>query len=690
MPLFKRGNFLFNEPMQKAIDERIRTELHKEELPDYRLFVSGEGLKAYGKMLERALKEAEDSFGKLRALPPVAATFASVVEPFWSLDKDVGHLWSFMENYDRTDGNKRTRAIMESFRPKLVRSYDCILLDARFYRLLKRVEKTPLDPLQRRSLELLLRNMEMAGVHLAPAGKKRLKAINRELSQLCERFGKNMTDSRAVFFHSFETDKALRELPPQDLALAAQEAKKRKLRGWVFTLSPPSHQAIMRYCTDRRMRRLFYEENGKVASRGKHDNRPVALRILALRREKALLLGKRDYAEWILQERMAGSVREILGLVRPYADHCRRKARAELSELRAFGKLATLCPWDVSYMAQKYKKQAFKISDRELREYFPLPQTVDGLFRIVAKLYGVRMRPLAPSARYRTDVRSYEVLLGKRTVGYFLLDLFARPNKRVGAWSGCLREPMTVDGRHVPPVVINVASFTEGAKGEQPLLSHVDVETIFHEFGHALHEMLSDVPYRNLDGYHTEWDFVELPSQLTENWCWDAASLALFARHLRTGKVLPPRLLASLLRSKNFLAGFGGLAQCEYSLLDLLLHTSPVPRSVAALDRMAREHTRKMSLLPVPASQRRYASFHHIFDGGYAAGYYSYLWAEVLEADIFAHWKRRGALGAAVGRKFLRTVLSRGASKPGMELFRDFMGRGPRLEALLRKQGFKR
>ncbi len=625
-------------------------------------------------------------------MPPTDATFASVVEAFFQTDQELSHLWGFIDNYSQTDLNETTRTIIETFRPKLVCSSDKILLDMRFYQLLKGVQAgKSLTAAQRRSLELLVRNMEMAGVHLEPLEKKKLRAINAELSKICQRFSSNMTHSRALFSHRFTTDATLRELPPQDLAMAAGEAKKRKLAGWVFTLSPPSSQAVLRYCTDRTIRKLFYEENGKVATSGNYDNRPLALRILQLRRAKAQLLGKKDYAAWILQERMARSAREILSLLKPYASACRKKARKELAELRRFANMPRLQPWDLPYISQKYKKQMLQLSDRELREYFPLRQTLDGLFLIAEKLYGVAVRRLPASAAYQEGVLAYEMRLSSGTVGYFLADFFARPSKRVGAWSTCLREPMMdTSGKRIPPVMINVCSFAAGSNGEEPLLMHGDVETMFHEFGHAIHEILGVAPYRNLDGYRTEWDFVELPSQLMENWCWEQASLSLFAKHVHTGKPFPKRLRTALERTKKFLTGYGGLMQTEYSLLDMLLHTGEIPRTVAALDRLCLAHARKHGLLPVPASQKKYASFHHIFDGGYAAGYYSYVWAEVLEADVFAHWKKQGVLSRSIGTKFRKTVFAPGASKPGMELFHDFLGRAPKLGPLLKKQGLKR
>jgi oligopeptidase A len=666
--------------------DRILAALPVPGIPDYAFLGSDAALKAYPDALTLLLQRAKENVSALeRVTDP---TFATLVQPLLSSDGDLSLLWGFLDQLNHTDGTPVTQKIMEEFQPNIIAQQASVMRSAVLYRGLLAVRKRgKLDAAQARSLHLLIQGMEMSGVHLPDAEKARLQAIDERLEALAESFMRNTVESRKKFFRHFETDEHLREMPPQSLDAARAEAKARKLPGWVFTLSPPSLSAVLTYCSDRKTRRDFALANASVATDGPTDNRPLILEILRLRREKARMLGKKTFVEYALQDRMARTPAEIKAFLKSYAVACKRKAAREVKELQAFSGLKKLERWDMSYEGEKLQKKRYAIDDRELREYFPLEQVLDGMFAVAKKLYDVRLRRVRPPLHAK-DIRAFEVSRGTRKIGYFLLDLYAKPQKRSGAWAACLRSPDA--SRSQLPILINVIN-AQAPVGRSPvLLRHDDVQTIFHEFGHALHVLLSSSPYGNLYGFLCEWDFMELPSQIMENWCWEPQALTLYARHAKTGKPLPDPLLRSLRRSREFLAGYFGLAHTMHSFLDLALHLDEPPETPAALDTLCRRIYESYAVLPVHKESRMHAAFSHLFAGGYAAGYYSYVWAEILEADIFARIKRDGMLSRKAGEAFRKGILAQGTLKPGAELFRAYMGRDPSITPLLRKHGLQK
>ncbi len=666
---------------------RIISELQKPNLPDYKFLSSETSLKAYEETLECLLEKAKKTFNDILKLSETKITFANVVEKYLNMDEELNTLYSFLHHLDGTSSSEMTRRIIERFQPKMVEYGNMVSLSTEYYLLLKKLDmqdrkNKKLSSEQSRSLFLLNRNMEISGVHLKGKKKKRLEEIALRLSELSQKFSNNVLDSRKKFFFKFETNEYLREMPKADLQTAREEAKKRKLSGWVFTLSPPSFHGIMLYCSGREIRKKFWQKNVQIATTGKFDNRPLVLEILNLRKEKASLLGFQTFAEYALQSRMAKSPDEVIKLLSKFSGKAKGKAKKEYEELREFSGLKKMNNWDTAYFSEKLKKKQFSIDEKKLREFFPLSQVLHGLFQTAERLFGLSFKKTY-SPTYNSDVLCYEVYSGKKLISYFLLDLFARPEKRGGAWCNDLR----CQRKGKVPVVVNVGNFTGGTKAQPPLLTHGDVQTMFHEFGHGLHVMLSKNTYANTSGFHTEWDFVELPSQLLENWTWKKEGLHLFAKHFRTKKELPEKMIHALSESRKFLKGIFMLRQNEFGFLDFLLHSSAPPKSVEALDKKILAISNKYSIIKKPPYYRMYASFSHIFSGGYAAGYYSYLWAEVLEADVFSRFQQEGILNPKIGKEYAKCILYEGAKKDGAELFRDFMGREPSPEALLKKLG---
>jgi len=666
--------------------QKILKELSNKGFIDYKLLAQPKNFSEYPKLLDSLLKQSEASFNKILKLKPDQINFKNVVETYFTHDRNLGILYGFIDSFDSTNNTDQTRKIIETFQPKLVDYNFKTSLNKNFYLLLKKVNKQKLDAEQKRSVELLLRNMKIAGISLPDAKRKILKKIDQDLSKISQKFRNNIIDSKKQFFYEFKNSAGLEEMPKTELEAAKMEAKQRKSKAeYVFTLSPPSIQAILKYCSDRSIREIFYKKNLTTASEGKYDNRPLVLKILQLRQKKANLLGCKNYADYILQERMAESTKQILTLLNKIGTKAKKKARNEINELSAFAKLKKLEEWDVPYYSEKLKQQKFQIEAKELKKYFPLNSVTKGLFQIMGILFGFEMKKLNTQSYY-PDVQVFEMRKKGELLAYYVADFTARSTKKNGAWCNQLRAGFIGDnGTYEVPIIINVMNFPDANGKEPALLSHRDVETIFHEFGHAVHAIFSSKTYANLNGFSTEWDFVEFPSQILENWCWEIPALELFAKHYQTGKNIPPAMIQKLRNSKSFMSCSAVLRQLEFGLLDLNLHTNKVPTSVKKLDEFCTKIVQQNSILTKFKGYSMYTGFDHIFAGGYAAGYYSYIWAEILEADVFQKMKKDGILKPKTGQYYLEKVLEPGAKKPGMAIFKDYMGRNPDVQAFIQK-----
>lgn len=669
-----------------ATTGQILEEIKRPGVIAYNILCSPAAFELYPSLLVKLLKDASVRFKHICKISPQKATFESVIDPYLHMTDEINIVYGFIESLNGTNNSDKTRKVIESFQPKLVSYYNEISLSKPFYSLLKHVNKLKLTHDQKKSVELLKKDMEVSGVHEPVPITERLKAINKEITKLSEKFENNVIDSRKEFYYEFFDDSSLLHLPESDLEEARKEARRRKSKAkFVFTLSPPSVQAVLKYCTNRSVRELFYKKNNSIAVEGKTDNRPVIQRVLHLRREKAKLLGFKNYVEYVLQLRMAKSPREILSMLNKIFVRGHAKAQNEMKEMRRFAHQKDIQEWDRAYFAQQLRKQKFDIDEKILRQYFPLPKVVEGLFAIIKKIYGIEMKEIKIKS-YDSSVRTFEVFRKGKRIAYYIADFYARPEKRGGAWCNDLRRGFeTSSGEQVLPIIINVMNFGLPQKNAPSLLTHRDVETLFHEFGHALHAMLSSNSYPNLSGFNTEWDFVEFPSQFFENWCWEKTSLDLIASHYKSRKTLPVDLLKKLRATKTFMSGYSVVRQNEFAFLDLYLHLGVPPKSISALDSLCGRLVRKYSVLPKWKDYRMYASFGHIFAGGYAAGYYSYAWAEILEADCFEYVHPKGVLNPKVMQKYASAILEPGARASGSKLFSDFVGRKPNVRAYIKK-----
>jgi oligopeptidase A len=553
-------------------------------------------------------------------------------------------------------------------------------------------EAAALEPVRRRFLDKSLADFRRSGAQLDDAKKERLKAIDRELSLITTRFSQNVLDSTNEFEILIEDEAALSGLPDSAKAAARDSAQQKGKPGYRFSLQAPSMIAVITYADDASLRERVWRAQNTRATEGEHDNRPIIAKILELRKEKGQLLGFRDFADFQLDDRMAKKGADA----QRFIDELREKTQAaferENRELYAFrqeleGKDApALQPWDVTYYSEKLRKARFALDEEELRAYFPAELALQGAYTLAERLYGVRIEPVTGVPVWDPEVRAYRILdEANAELGTFYVDLYPRENKRAGAWMHGLIASVPPK----PNLAVFCLNASPPAGGKPSLLLHRDVETLFHEFGHLLHHCLSRVGVRSLAGTRVAQDFVELPSQIMENWCSEREALDLFARHYETHAPLPSLLLERMNAARTFRAANMQMRQLGFASVDLALHIDYTPERDGDLMQYAKNILAQHAASPFPDDYAMLAGFSHLFGHpvGYAAGYYSYKWAEVLDADAFGRFKTEGVLNGKVGREFRDRLLSKGDSQDPMDLFVAFRGRKPTVDALLERQG---
>ena len=560
-----------------------------------------------------------------------------------------------------------------------------------FEKLGSQPEFTRYSDAQKAAIEHALRDFKLSGVALPAAKKKQFADISRRLSELQTKFGNNVLDSVKHWEKTISNKAEVDGLPEHALAAAAESAKSKGQSGYRFTLDYAPYAAIMTYCRNRSLRAEFYRAYARRAAGGKWDNTPVINEILKLRLQKARLLGYRSYAEYALATRMAETPQQVLGFLNGLKQQSHKQLLKETDELRRYARetdgLQKLEPWDVAYYAEKQKTERYAVDKESLRPYFPLEKVLSGLFAVAQRLYGISVREKKGVPVWHPEVRFFEIYdENKRHTASFYLDLFARENKRGGAWQfGWQSRYKQADGSLKKPVSFIVCNFGKSA-GDTDLLLHDEAVTLFHEFGHGLHQMLSVIDVAAVSGINgVPWDAVEFPSQMLENWMWNKEVLPLVSGHYQSGEALPAKLIDGLIAAKHYLAARTLSRQLELALTDFRLYHEY--RGQAGLIDKIRREVQTGSPLPEPDWVRRTHSFSHIFNGGYAAGYYSYLWAEVLAADGYSYFEEHGVLSRQAGEHFLKNFLSLGGSRNVAQMYRHFRGRNPEIGALLKSYG---
>jgi len=634
--------------------------------------------------------------------PETPASWDGFVQPLTDAGERLSRAWGIVGHLHSVNDVPEWREAYNAMLPEVTRFYaelgQNLALFAKFKALAASPEHATLSPARKRIIANDLRDFRLSGAELPDELKPRFQEIQEELAALAAKFSENLLDATNAHAEWVADEKTLAGLPEDVKAAARAAAEKDGKPGWKFTLHAPSYIPVMQYADDRDLRARMYRAYATRASehgRSEWDNGPLIDRILSLRAEEAKLLGYASYAEVSLVPKMASTPAEVAAFLRDLAAKARPYGERDLAELREFARqelgMEQLESWDLSWASEKLKQARYAFSDDEVKQYFPEPRVLDGLFHVVQTLFGVALEPDA-APTWHPDVRFFRIMKDGRLIGQFYLDLYARDTKRGGAWMDDAISRRTKLGAVQTPVAYLNCNFPGPVDGKPATFSHDDVITLFHETGHGLHHLLTRVDELSVSGIHgVEWDAVELPSQFMENFCWDWAVLQKMTGHVDSGAQLPRALYDKMIAAKNFQSGLQALRQIEFGLFDLLLHSEFKPGAGSVrelLDAVRRE----VAVVLPPDWQRFPQSFSHIFAGGYAAGYYSYKWAEVLSADAFEAFeeaeRQRGAvLDAATGSRFLDEVLAVGGSRPALDSFKAFRGREPRVDALLRHNG---
>lgn len=629
----------------------------------------------------------------------VDPSWTNLIYPLDTAGDLLERVWSPVSHLNAVANNEALRKAYNACLPKLSDYHTEMGQNQALYEAVKRVAETEvsLEASQKYALDRSLLSFRLSGVALAEDKKQRYREISQQLSSLSSKFSDNILDATNAWFKQVTDLDLLKGIPESGLEMAQQAAKQRNVEGWVFTLDFPSYYSVLAYADNRELRaelyRAYTTRASELGANLAWDNTPTMRDILRLRQEEAELLGFENYAEVSLAMKMADSTQEVVDFLKDLAKRSKPFAAAEFAEVQAFAqdqfKMSEVQAWDVTYLSEKMKEVRFDFTDEDLKPYFPVNKVIPGLFSLVERLYSVRIQKSTEVDVWHSDVTFYQVYDADGGLrAEFYLDLYARQHKRGGAWMSdyCGRFKRK-DGLQTP-VAFMTCNGTPPVGDKPALFTHDEVVTLFHEFGHGLHHMLTQVDYPDIAGINgVEWDAVELPSQFMENWCWEPDVLNMISGHWQTGEPLPAELFEKMQASRHFQSAMAMVRQLEFALFDMRLHMDPKAAEPGRLEQIQTEVRNAVAVIKPPAFNRMAHSFSHVFAGGYAAGYYSYKWAEVLSADAYARFEEDGLFSAEVGQAFLEEILQVGGSRPAMESFVAFRGRKPEIDALLRHSG---
>lgn len=636
---------------------------------------------------------------------PGPFTWDNLCQPLAEVDDRLSRIWSPVSHLNSVKNSPELREAYEQSLPLLSEFGTWVGQHAGLYNAYRNLKQgdafNQLTKAQQKAVDNSLRDFELSGIGLDAEKQKRYGEIVARLSELGSTYSNNVLDATMGWSKLITDVNELAGLPESALAAAQEMAQAKEQQGWLLTLDMPSYLPVMTYADNRELRHEMYQAFVTRASdqgpnAGKWDNSDIMAEMLALRYELARLLGFDSYADKSLATKMAESPQQVLDFLNDLAKRARGQGEAELAELRAFAEkhygVKELDAWDVTYYSEKQKQHLYSISDEQLRPYFPEQRVVEGLFEVVKRVFGITAKERTGVDTWHPEVRFFDLFDASGELrGSFYLDLYARENKRGGAWmDDCVASLRYADGHLQKPVAYLTCNFNRPIGDKPALFTHDEVTTLFHEFGHGIHHMLTKIDAAGVSGINgVPWDAVELPSQFMENWCWQPEALSFISGHYQTGEPLPQEMLDKLLAAKNYQAALFILRQLEFGLFDFRLHYEYDPAQGAKILQTLLEVKKLVAVMPSPSWGRFPHAFSHIFAGGYAAGYYSYLWAEVLSADAFSRFEEEGVFNPVTGRSFLDCILSQGGSDEPMTLFKNFRGRAPQLDAMLRHYGIK-
>lgn len=645
--------------------------------------------------LEAALIEARDNVKRIRDNPE-APNFENTLLALENVSEKVDLVANVFFNLHGSNTNDEMQKMATEIAPQLSDLSSDIILDEKLFARVAQVwESRSHLNLGKEELKLLEDNYSdfvRNGAKLDADKKQKLREIDQKLSRLGPEFSENVLKATNAFELLIEDEKDLAGLPEGAIEAAKHTAEEKGKTGWIFNLQAPSFLAFMKYGENREIREKLWRAYGSRAFRDSFDNQKIVLEIVKLRHERAQLLGFKTHADFVLQKRMAETPEKVFAFLDKLLAASKPAAEKDLAEVRALaielGGPTEIMPWDFAFYSEKLKEKKFNINEEELRPYFKLENVIAGAFEHARRLYGLKFKESSDYPVYHQDVKVYEVMdeTDNSFVGLFYTDFFPRDSKRGGAWMTNFFEQGLYGTTLMRPHVSIVCNFTKPTPNKPSLLTFDEVRTLFHEFGHSLHSLLSQCNYRSLSGTNVYWDFVELPSQILENWTLETEALNLFAKHYQSNESIPKELTQKLIDASLFQAGYFSLRQLNFAFMDMAWHSTD-PATIRDVDSFEKQVTKKTQLLPAIDGMNSSCAFSHIFAGGYSAGYYSYKWAEVLDADAFELFKEKGIFDPEVAKSFKENILSRGGTEHPMELYKKFRGREPDPNALLRRDG---
>ena len=621
------------------------------------------------------------------------------MEPLEKIDEKLSRVWSQISHLNSVMNSETLRKEYNKNVAKITNYYSELTQNLKIFQgfqyLKKKENYSQLNPIQKKIVNDELKGFELGGVGLPKSKRDSFKLIKSKLAKLSSQFEENILDSINDFSLHIESKKIVEGIPKDVLDSAQKLAKENNKKGWLFTLDFPSYIPLMQYAKNRKLREDMYRAYATKASElssKKLDNGPCINEILLLKQKLATLLSYENFAEMSLATKMANSSNEVVKFLNKLAKKSKPYAKKDMKELNEIAKhydIDNIEAWDIAYLSEIIKERKFNFSDLEIKNYFPKPKVLNGLFKLVNKIYGVNIRN-ANTSVWHKDVEFYEIYDdNNQSIGHFYLDLYARKNKRGGAWMDDARARFKFDDITSTPIAFLTCNFSGPSRGKPAYFTHDEVITLFHEFGHGLHHLLTEIDNYSVSGIkNVEWDAVELPSQFMENFCWEWSVIKDMTEHVDTKKTMPKSLFNKMTAAKNFQSGMQTLRQVEFALFDILLHSSYNPKDKKFLD-LLEEVRNDVAVVRPPKWNRFPHSFSHIFAGGYAAGYYSYKWAEVLSADVYSLFEEKGVFSRAIGSKFRNEVLAKGGSRSALQSFIAFRGRKPKIDALLNHSGLK-
>lgn len=646
--------------------EKIIQELKNKKFPDLKFLFSNEVLDMASEILEQELENEKVKFEDFLKLENSSLTFDSFED-----ESILDYFWSLLNHFESVESSDKVRNIIENFRPKLQDFSNEVAYSKPYFEKLEYVNNTlSLDLEQKRIMDLRIKSYKDRWIDLPIEKQAEIKKINKKLWELSDKFTNNIVDDEKTFEYLITDFELIKDLPKEVLEVAkiAWEEK----GGYIFDSDPTSYSAIMKYCTSQKVRQDFEKASYTTASAWKFDNREIVLELLKLKDAKAKLLWYKNYAELSLKDKMADSPEQVFELLNSVSAKAIKKAELDLKEVKDYFKLDHIETYDLAYYTRILKEEKYSLDEKVLKNYFEFEDVLSYLHRFIENFYSLEIKESSIES-YNSDVRVYEIYKEGKLISYYFLDAFYRKWKRPWAWADNLREKEYFPDFGVP-VILNVCNFQKANSWKTTLYLR-DVETLFHEFWHALHELLSESKYSELSGFWVEWDFVELPSQLLENWVSDKDSLKKLSKHIETWENFSDEIMTKLEKIKTFMTWVFVARQNEFALLDMSLYSSEIPKSTEELDKKILEIVNKYSIFKRGDDYKMYCSFNHIFGWWYAAGYYSYMWAEIIEADVFSRIKEMWMFSPETWEKLLKTIIWQWTRKKATELFFDFMWR---------------